>query len=239
MDKNKKVKILEAFQPIAYKYIPLIDFHLHTNWTDGHNNEMEMYFQASVLGLEYILFSEHVRRTSSEWFGRFANSIKQLPFNSCKAYVGAETKVSDYNGNIDCSITIIDNCDFVIASVHRFPDKLNLEPIEFKNVPAEEAIELEYQLSIRVLDNPDVDILGHPFGMCLSRYNIIPPVELFGALAKKAAINGVAIEVNSSYNPYPWDLIKLCKNEGALVTLGSDAHCIEDVGKVVRILKGE
>jgi histidinol phosphatase-like PHP family hydrolase len=57
-------------------------------------------------------------------------------------------------------------------------------------------------------------------------------------LIRKAAKNDVAIEVNSRYHSDPWRLIQLCQKNGAPISLGSDAHCQDELGRIVQVLKG-
>ena len=230
---------LKSLKFNSIDYIAPYDFHLHTAWTDGANSTREMYDQAILCGLEAILFSEHVRKTSAEWFGAFVDEIHSLPRSSCQALVGMETKVEDYEGNIDCTSTMIAKSDLVIASVHRFPGKKGDSPIEFDQITSEAAVEVEYRLAMAVLDNPAVHILGHPFGMCYSRYKINPPENKIRALIKKAAEKEIAFEVNCRYHQNPWSLVKWCQEEGVNISLGSDAHKIQEVGRIIRVLKGE
>lgn len=230
---------IELLKSISKHDIPNIDLHLHTNWTDGKASVSDMYNCAVKNGLEYILFSEHVRKSSDEWFKEFAGDVRKLPREKCVAFLGAETRIVDFEGNLDCSYYVKSQCDLLIASVHRFPGKNGLSYTEFTEVPLEKALEMEFRLTIAAIENPWVDIIGHLFGMCLKRYGVVPPQEMVCEIVKKAARYNVAIEVNSCYHPTPWILIDLCKQEGALITLGSDAHCVDDVGKIVRVLKGE
>ena len=59
-----------------YKKIPLVDLHVHTNWTDGKNSVKEMVLAANKLKLETILFSEHSRSSSKNWFNKFSKEVK-------------------------------------------------------------------------------------------------------------------------------------------------------------------
>ena len=61
------------FQKVTRDNIPSIDYHMHTVWTDGQNTSIEMYNQSIKEGLTSILFSEHARKTSIDWFSKFAN----------------------------------------------------------------------------------------------------------------------------------------------------------------------
>ena len=93
--------ILKKYQNVSKHNIPMFDYHMHTNWTDGNNTSYEMYERASKLGLKSILFSEHARKSSEDWFYKFANEIRLLPKSPCQALVGVEAKVVDFDGNIE------------------------------------------------------------------------------------------------------------------------------------------
>ena len=229
---------LAVFNKTSLQNIPLCDFHMHTSWTDGKHSVKEMHEQSLKLGLSTILFSEHARKSSGDWFLDFAREVRSLPQDGCRALVGVETRVVDYEGNLDSTEAILSIADLVVASVHRFSDRNNGITREFNQVSADEAIEMEFLLSSAILDNPLVDILGHPFGMCYRRFGITPPEEKMIALIKKAAQKGIAFEINSYYHPDPWKLITWCQKLGATLSLGSDAHGVEEIGRIIRVLKG-
>jgi putative hydrolase len=231
-----KNNILKKYQDISKLNIPMFDYHMHTNWTDGINTSYEMYERASKLGLKSILFSEHARKSSEDWFYKFANEIRLLPKFPCQALVGVEAKIVDFEGNIDSTDKIIGECDLVMASVHRFPGETNMEKM-CNEVDKNDAIKIELELSLGVLENDDVDILGHPFGMSLKRFGVTPPIENFVEIIKKASTTGVAIEVNSHYHDNVWEIINLCKDYGTTISLGSNAHNVGSVGDINNTLR--
>jgi putative hydrolase len=234
-----KSKILKKYQDIRKNHIPMFDYHMHTSWTDGQNTSVEMYERASRIGLKSILFSEHARKSSEDWFHRFANEIRGLPKSPCEALVGVEAKVIDFDGNIDSSKKIINDCDLVMASVHRFPGETNMQKM-VSEIDKFEAIEIELELSLKVLENDTVDILGHPFGMSIRRFGQTPPIESFIRIIKKASETGVAFEINSHYHNNFWELIELCMYFGTTISLGSNAHNVDSVGHINQSLaKGD
>jgi histidinol phosphatase-like PHP family hydrolase len=88
-----------------------------------------------------------------------------------------------------------------------------------------------------VLDNPAVDIrpsLRH----VLPRFGIAPSDDTMRAVIDKAARTGVAIEINPHYHPDPWRIVEWCKEAGARISLGSNAHSCEEVGRITRVLEG-
>ena len=224
------------FQNLTKNNIPNVDYHMHTVWTDGKNTSMEMYSRSIEEGLDSILFSEHARKTSTEWFLKFADEIRSLPSSSCQALVGVETKITDFYGGLDCTDKIIEACDFVMASVHRFPGEKSMSKM-ISNIDKKEALKVELNLSLGVLENNKVDILGHPFGMSIRRFGVYPTEEDFLQIIKKASITGTAIEINSHYHNNLWEIINWCNEYGALISLGSNAHSVNEVGNINRALK--
>jgi putative hydrolase len=216
--------------------LPRIDAHIHTNWTDGKPTVVEAYERAVAVGLKAILYSEHCRKTSTDWFGKFADQVRGLPTSPCKAHVGAEVKVETLDGEIDTIPEIADRCDYIMASVHRFPTESG-GAIPFGDVDPAEAVEREYALSWAVLENPQVDILGHVFGMSYRRFNAVPPAQSIRALIERAAKTGVAIEVNSHYHPNPLEMIAWCQEFGAKITFGSNSHELESIGQMTRTIE--
>lgn len=215
--------------------LPRIDSHLHTSWTDGKGTVEEVYRAAVESGLATILYSEHSRKTSIDWFSSFAAEVRALPSYPCKAYVGTEVKVETPDGEIDTLPAISDLCDFVMASVHRFVDRKG-RTMQFAETDPDEAVDLEFNLTWAVLENPQVDILGHMFGMSYRRFKIVPPDDKIRALIFRAAEFGIAIEINSHYHPNPWKMIQWCRDCNARITFGSNAHTVDSVGAIMRLL---
>ncbi|HEY3308702.1 MAG TPA: PHP domain-containing protein [Desulfuromonadaceae bacterium] len=215
---------------------PRIDFHLHTNWTDGTASVKEMYDRSCEMQLDFILFSEHARSTSSEWFGTFAEEVKALPSVPCKAYVGVEARVVDWNGNINLGSDILSLCDMVVCSVHRFPGESG-EVLSFDAFDKESALLKEFELLLAILDNPLVDILGHPFGVSMSRFGISPTDEMLGTIVQKAQKKGIAVEINTKYWTDPSKILAICDKYNAPISFGSDAHSCNEVGEAMKIIE--
>ncbi len=236
--RNKKPGLIFPAKSLDFSNLPQIDSHLHTSWTDGEAKVNEVYASAVEKRLTTILFSEHSRKTSVDWFPLFANEVRSLPSSPCKAYVGTEVKVESKDGDIDTVPAISDLCDFVMASVHRFVDS-NGHTVEFDDTDPDEAVDIEFQLSWAVLENPKIDILGHMFGMSYKRFNVVPPDKKICALIARAAELDVAIEVNSYYHPNVKKLAQWCSDYDACITFGSNAHTLESVGSIMRHFKQE
>ena len=230
---------LKVIQSVARDDIPAVDFHVHTSWTDGTDSTERMHERAVDLGIEAILFSEHARKTSGDWFPQFAAEVRRLPDDCCKPLIGAEVRVEDFDGRLNISDEVREACDLVMASVHRFPGETVIAKGPASGYSREQAIELEFRLAMAALGRGEAEILGHPFGMCYRRFGIEPPPELMRQLIRESARTGVAFEINAHYHPDPWTLIEWCQSDGALMSLGSNAHTASELGRITRILRGE
>ncbi len=236
MDKFKIFK--EINKNISKKVIPNVDLHMHTNWTDGKNSVFKMHEHSCKKKLKKILFSEHARSTSGHWFNKFSKEVRSLSETKCKAYVGAEVKILNFKGNLDINDKIFKEVDYLMASVHRFPGETNINKRKTINKYSKnEAIEIEFELSKKAIKNSEFEILGHPFGMSLSRYKAKPKWRLFQDLIKLCKKYNKAFEVNSYYHPNIEKIINECLKEGTLISLGSNAHSIKEIGKINSFFK--
>jgi histidinol phosphatase-like PHP family hydrolase len=223
---------------LSKKETPKVDLHIHTNWTDGKDSVNKIFKVADKLKLKHIFFSEHSRKDSGNWFFNFKNEIieNNLKFN-CKGIIGTEVKILNNHGDLDISDNILEQSELVMASVHRFPgEKGNILKIS-KSFNEKEALRTEYSLSMVALDNPQTNILGHPFGMSLKRFKIIPPKKLFIDLIKKAAKKDKIFEINIRYHHNILELIELCIKYDCLISLGSNAHSTQEIGLIYNYLK--
>lgn len=133
-------------------------------------------------------------------------------------YMGCEVNIMDYDGRIDLSEYGLKGCDVVIASLH---------------IPCIKpgSIEQNTKALINAMDNPYVNIIGHPDD---SRY----PVD-YEQLVRAAGEKHVLLELNNtSLSPtgprqgaYDNDvtMLKLCKEAGVCISIGSDAHIKESI----------
>src|SRR5439155_22628346 len=113
------VDYLESMQKISRGNVPAYDFHLHTRWTDGTRGVAEMHRSAILAGLDCILFSEHARKTSEDWFPEFVAEVRSLKQDECRAFAGVETKAEDFSAAIDSTAEILAAAALVMASVPR------------------------------------------------------------------------------------------------------------------------
>lgn len=224
-------------QELANRSVPPVDLHMHTAWTDGQNSIGEMLDAAAKSGLATVLFSEHARVASKDWFADFAIEVRKSRGTEVEALVGAEVKITHYDGSLDICPEIRRECDLVMGVVHRFPEEFEVRAGQPPPYSPAEAVAKEFELSRTALRRGGFDILGHPFGMCYRRFRTAPPQELMDELIDECARAGIAFEINAHYHPDMWDLVDRCVERQAGISLGSNAHACGEVGNVVRAMR--
>lgn len=230
-----KPGVIYQSSKISESCFPVVDCHVHTNWTDGEGSVQDVYLSAVNAGLSTVLYSEHSRKSSVDWFHRFAKQVRSLPTDYLNSYVGTEVKVDSMQSTIDSCPEIISLCDFIMVSVHRFVDDNNIS-LPFNEIPKEFALDLEFKLSLSAIKNRDVHILGHPFGMSIRRFKQTPPDSMFFDLITYASKHDVAIEINSYYHDNPRKILHMCQQCDAFVSFGSNAHKLSEIGTISRLM---
>lgn len=203
------------------------DTHTHTI-ASGHayNTIMEMVRAAADKGLKALAITDHTKGVPGhemdgapeEIYFRNFRVIPEEIFG-VRLLMGAEVNILN-GGSIDLSERALKRQDIVIASIHG-------------QCYDNEGIEKNTEAVLRVLENPWVDILGHPDG---SEW----PLDYERVIAK-AAQTGTIIELNENSYRDPHlrrncrenqlTYLALCEKMGVPVTIGSDAHFIDVVGQ--------
>jgi DNA polymerase (family 10) len=196
------------------------DLQMHTTWSDGATDVMTMARNAIALGYEYILITDHtaglgvVNGLTPERIAQQRKDIDkvnaQLKKEKIKFRVlhGAEVEVRS-DGSLDLPDDVLAGLDLVQASVHTSLTQ-----------PREKITER----AIKAIQNPHIDILGHPEGRLIN--------EREGAdydwdvLFRAALANNVAVEINAS--PERLDLTDVHARRaaelGCRLSISTDAH---------------
>ncbi len=141
-----------------------VDYHIHTNQTDGLNTIDDIIKTARAYKISEIAFTEHVRK-NTRWFDTFADRVRESAkrYTDITVYVGCETKVLDKKGNLDVSDKILYRSDIVLGSVHRIPNGKG-GFFDFAALTPQELADVELELSLRMLEKSPMDVLAHPGG---------------------------------------------------------------------------
>ena len=202
--------------------------HAHSTWSDGKYSIKDMAEACLERGYEYLGLTDH-SRTAAYAGGLTVDQIRQQweevdRLNeeyesegiSFKIFKGIESDILS-NGSLDYDDDILDQFDFVIASVHNGLDMSRKKMMErFRNA----------------IKNPYTRIIGHPTGRLLLKRDgsDLDMNELIDLAAK----HNTAIEINA--NPWRLDLDWRHGNKAADVGLMSsinpDAHSIEGIDHI-------
>ena len=192
------------------------DLHLHSRYSDGAFTIREMAAAAKERGYQYIAVTDHSQSLtvasgmSIEKLKEQITEIDQLneELDDFKIFKGVEVDILK-NGELDFEDQLLDQLDFVIASVHSY---FNLEESEMT------------ERMIKAVENPHVNLIGHPRGRMLGGREAYA-VNLEKVI-EAAAANNTALEINAS--PQRLDLdaewARKAKKAGAKISINTDAH---------------
>ncbi len=192
------------------------DLHMHSTETDGKDDVPAMAEAAREAGLEYIAITDHSKALA------MANGLDETRALDHAARIRAADHASSgvrLLAGIECdiradgSLDLADDClaalDLVVVSVH---SAFNQDRQQMTD------------RLLRALENPHVDILGHPTGRLILRREPYPfDIE---AVVDAAAGHGVALEINCQVDRLDLNDIhaRLARDRGAPIVISSDAH---------------
>ncbi|WP_265108037.1 DNA polymerase/3'-5' exonuclease PolX [Halosolutus halophilus] len=193
------------------------DLHTHTGWSDGNNTISEMVEAAETRGYDYFGIADHAEGpgvvgdmglTDTQILEQ-VESIREVDAAAdVEVFAGIEANV-DAGGEIDLGDEVIEELDVIVASPHSALDQ-----------DAETATER----LVRAIENPAIDVLGHPSGRLLNDRSGLTFDAT--ALGEAAAASDTALEVNS--NPRRLDLwgsaVQAAIEAGGSIVINTDAH---------------
>ena len=194
------------------------DLHAHTNWSDGRQTLQDMVAAAQAAGLEYFAITDHsVSSVIANGLDqqRLLEQVKQVrelnaAVEDITVLAGSEVDIRRY-GELDFPDEVLAQLDVVVASVH---SNFNLTEAEMT------------KRIIRAIENPFVNIIGHPTGRMLGHR---PMYALnIAAIIEAAAENNTVLEINGSPSRLDLDprFVRQAKEAGVLLSVNTDAHGI-------------
>jgi len=195
------------------------DLHSHTEWSDGTTPIATMARAAALVGLEYLVISDHspnltvANGLSAERLAQQLGVLDELNGGGgIRLLSGIETDIL-LDGTLDQTPEMLGRLDVVVASVH---SKLRMESREMT------------ERMLRAIENPRMNVLGHCTGRLVEGNRGTRPQSTFDAKAVFAACaeNDVAVEINSrpERQDPPDELIRLALEAGCLFSIDTDAH---------------
>ena len=197
------------------------DLHLHTDWSDGGATIEQMVRAARDRGYRYMAISDHsgglgvAHGLTAERLRAQRAAIREVAarYPEIRVFAASEVDIRA-DGAMDFPDEVLAELDLVIGSIH--------------SAMSQSSEEATARL-IRAIENPHVDIIGHPStrliggrsGMDFDRQAV------FAAAARA----GTAMEVNA--NPARLDLrdadARLALEAGVKLTIDTDAHAVDQL----------
>jgi DNA polymerase (family 10) len=199
------------------------DLHMHTTETDGRHSLSEMAAAARENGLEYIAITDHSQSLAmangldEARALAHASRIRQADRQyGVRLLAGIECDIRP-DGTMDLHDDCLAALDIVVASVH---SAFNQDRQQMTD------------RLLRAIENPYVDVLGHPTGRLLLKREPYP-VDI-EAVIDRAARHGVAIEINSQVDRLDLNDVnaRLARDRGVLLVISSDAHSMNALPSV-------
>ncbi|PIC87334.1 DNA polymerase/3'-5' exonuclease PolX [Sporosarcina sp. P20a] len=197
------------------------DLHMHTTWSDGGHSIEEMVQACRAKGYSHMVITDHsqyLKVANGLTPERLVKQIEEIrevnaKYNDIEVFCGTEMDILP-DGTLDFDDEILEQLDFVIASIH-----------SSFNQPQEQIMERLHA----ACQNPHVHMIAHPTGRIIGQregYN--PDIE---QLIKWASEYGKILEVNAS--PYRLDLrtehVIQAMEAGVNIAINTDAHAIEQL----------
>jgi DNA polymerase (family 10) len=193
------------------------DLHCHTTASDGTASIEQMALAARDAGYEYLAITDH---SASFGFGHHVaperlreqiDRIRACEVDGIELLAGSEVNILP-DGSLDYTAELLAQLDWVVASVHS----------SFR-MPAEQMT----QRIVRAIENPLVDMIGHPSGRKIEQR---APYDFeIERVIDAAARTGTMLEINSS--PDRRDLndvnARAAAAAGVPIVIDCDAHRVK------------
>jgi DNA polymerase (family X) len=188
---------------------------MHSTETDGRDTVDDMAKAAAAAGLEYIAVTDHSQSLAManglDEARALAHAARIRALDSrygIRMLAGIECDIRP-DGTLDLADDCLAALDIVIASVH---SAFNQEREQMT------------ERLLKAIENPHVDVIGHPTGRLILRRSPYP-VD-FDAIVAAAARQRVALEINSLPDRLDINdvLARMARDRGVKLVISSDAH---------------
>ncbi|MEG1206618.1 MAG: PHP domain-containing protein [Angelakisella sp.] len=232
----------------------MIDYHIHTTFSDGERSAREIIDLAREQGLQRIAITDHFDPsdlhqsnagvTVDQLAEHFADIRSYSSGQDIIVYCGIETCMSD-DGLLTLPEGCRELCDIIITSPHFLDRALPCVKGEYMN----DAYWQAYKVKLLHMAAGEGDVLGHPEGYLplkpmlddgttyLSRQQICRDIseryfdELFvDRLGDALVRSGKAYELHGATStPREW-VVEALHRKGVTFSVGSDAHAVNILG---------
>jgi histidinol-phosphatase (PHP family) len=232
--------------------VPL-DYHIHTRFsTDSQSEPEELCRRAIELGLPEIGFSEHWDVGPYEEVTRFLQPVawwqeltrlRRLYEGQLTLRAGIEIAEPHLYLQESADMVAMLPFDYVLGSVHFVGPHMMFDEAYFRQHQADEIYESYFAELERMVRSADIDIVAHfdipaRTGIPIFGYEVRRYGSAIRTVLKVVVERGLALDVNTAglrkpagnLMPDPQILRWYRALDGERLTLGSDAHTVEQLG---------
>jgi len=220
-------------------YLPNIDLHVHTLYSDGASGIEEVIRQAESNELEVMAITDHHHMIGTDRLTDYTHEIKEMSDGvSTRVLVGLEIhpKGNFAFPSIDKGVYGI---DLILA------DPLGEDANALNRLSKEEVLDYFSKTYSIMCKNPEIDILAHPLNLGrFEQFKLFGDIDpwLLHHLIKEAKRGQKCLEVmsgmswwfpNSKVDKFTQEyaiFIRQAFDEGVKFSIGSDSHCVHGVG---------
>ena len=192
------------------------DLHSHTRETDGRDDIETMALAAREAGLSYLAITDHSKALAmangldEERALAHAAQIRAIGrrLGGITLLAGIECDILP-DGSMDLANDCLAQLDIVVASVH--------------SAFTQDESQMTERV-LRAIENPYVDIIGHPTGRALLRRD--PSKIVMAQIISAASKHGVALEINSQGHrlDLPDVHARAARDGGVKIVISTDSH---------------
>ncbi len=197
------------------------DFHVHSNWSDGRSTIEEVARAAKARGYAYVSINDHTRSLGIAHglsVARLEQQMEEIDAVNTKikgitVLKGTEVDILS-DGRLDLPDDMLERLDVVVASIHSGFGQPR-EKITGRMIAA--------------VENPHVDIIGHPTGRLLGTR---PAYDVdLERVMRAAAESGTALEINAYHERLDLNDMnaRLATDLGVTIAIGTDAHIVDQL----------
>jgi DNA polymerase (family 10) len=192
------------------------DLHMHSTESDGKDDIRTMALAARAQGHEYIAITEHSQSLAmangldERRAAAHATRIRALDAEDLgiRVLAGIECDIKA-DGSLDLANDCLASLDIVIASIH--------------SAFTQDRRQMTDRV-LKAIENPNVDVLGHPTGRAILRRE---PIDVdLAAVVDSAREHGVAMEINCQGHRLDLNDVnaRLARERGVPLVISTDAH---------------
>ncbi len=238
------------------------DFHTHCTLSfDGKSSAEDMAKRAAELGIEHYALTDHVDlgdfpdkdfdlEATVNGAREIIPALQKEYAESTELLYGVELGQGVHDKALAEKLLAANDYDFVIGSTHNIRDHEDFYFLDYKDTDVPELLRLYFDELLETAEWGRFDVMGHityPLRYITGDHGIDVDLSQFDSvideILRTLIKNGRGIEINTSGLRQKYgrtfpdaDVVRRYRELGGeILTIGSDAHCTDDLGKGIEV----